>query len=263
MPRVPAWMRVQAVAWMTALASAAPLAQAGLFDDNEARRAILELRQQMEQSDARAQAQAQTQAQLLEQIGQLRRSLLDLNSQLDTMRAELAQLRGQDEQLTRDVAELQRQQKAVQTGVEERIRQLEPQKVVSDGREFLAQPEETRQFEDSIAVLRTGDFAAAASAFGAFLRRYPNSGYKPSALYWQGNALYGMRDYKQAMAAFHAVTAADPTFVRAPESMLAIANCQMELKDTRGARKTIDDLVKAYPDSEAAQAGKARLASLK
>jgi len=45
--------------------------------------------------------------------------------------------------------------------------------------------------------------------------------------------------------------------------MLAMANTQAELKDTKGARKTIDDLVKAYPRSEAAQAGKERLASLK
>jgi outer membrane protein assembly factor BamD (BamD/ComL family) len=36
-----------------------------------------------------------------------------------------------------------------------------------------------------------------------------------------------------------------------------------EAKDVRGARRTIDELVKAYPQSEAAAAGKERLASLK
>ena len=45
--------------------------------------------------------------------------------------------------------------------------------------------------------------------------------------------------------------------------MLAIANCQIELKDLKSARKTLDDLQKAYPKSEAAQAGKQRLAALK
>jgi TolA-binding protein len=35
------------------------------------------------------------------------------------------------------------------------------------------------------------------------------------------------------------------------------------MKDPRGARKTIEDLIKAYPQSEAAQAGKDRLATLK
>ncbi len=45
--------------------------------------------------------------------------------------------------------------------------------------------------------------------------------------------------------------------------MLSIANCQIELKDTKAARKTIGELVQAYPKSEAAQAGRERLASLK
>jgi TolA-binding protein len=35
------------------------------------------------------------------------------------------------------------------------------------------------------------------------------------------------------------------------------------MKDPRGARRTIEELMKTYPDSEAAQAGKERLASIK
>ncbi|MCX7234495.1 MAG: tol-pal system protein YbgF, partial [Burkholderiales bacterium] len=50
---------------------------------------------------------------------------------------------------------------------------------------------------------------------------------------------------------------------RAPEAALSVANCQAELKDTRGARKTLDDLIKAYPASEAAGAAKDRLKVLK
>ena len=49
----------------------------------------------------------------------------------------------------------------------------------------------------------------------------------------------------------------------APEAMLSIANCQIELKDTRAARATLESLVKTYPQSEAAQAGKERLAALR
>ncbi|MEO8156133.1 MAG: tol-pal system protein YbgF, partial [Rhizobacter sp.] len=200
-------MRFQPAAWLLALAFAAPAAQAGLFDDDEARKAILDLRQRQEQSEARVKAaQAEVNAKLLEQIAQLNRSLLDLNNQLEVMRAEMAKLRGQDEQLTRDleqitrdVVELQRQQKDSQQGVEDRIRKLEPQKVTLDGKEFLVDPEERRQFEESMAVLRKGDFAAASSAFSSFNRRYPGSGYNAAALFWLGNAQYGMRDYKEAM----------------------------------------------------------------
>ncbi|MBC7955665.1 MAG: tol-pal system protein YbgF [Cytophagales bacterium] len=251
-------------AWLLALALAAPAAQAGLFDDDEARKAILDMRQRQEQSEARVKAaQAENTAQLLEQINQLKRSLLDLNNQLEVMRTEMAKLRGQDEQLTRDVVELQRLQKDAQQGVEDRIRKLEPQKVSVDGKEILVDPEERRQFEEGMAVLRKGDFSAAASALAGFNRRYPASGYKASSLFWLGNAQYGMRDYKEAMVSFRSLVTTAPDHPRAPESLLAVVNCQMELKDTKGARRTLDELLKTYPKSEAAQAGKERLASIK
>lgn len=260
----PAMTRMRPAAWLLLLVLAAPAARAGLFDDDEARKAILDLRQRQDQSEARVKAiQAETNAQLLEQVNQLRRSLLDLNNQLEVMRTEMARLRGQDEQLLRDVTELQRQQKDVQQGVEDRIRKLEPQKVSVDGREFMVDPEERHQFEEAMAVLRKSDFAAASAALAAFNRRYPASGYRPSALFWQGNAQYGMREYREAVTSFRSLVSSAPDHPRAPEALLSIANCQMELKDIKGARRTIDELLKTYPKSEAAQAGKERLASLR
>ena len=239
-------------------------AQAGIFDDDEARRAILELRKQLEQSNEQARArQAEQMSVMNDSIGQLKRSLLDLNSQIETQRADNARLRGQIEELARSVAELQRKQTDIQQGVDDRIRKMEPQKVTIDDREFTVDPEEKRQYDDALAGFRRGEFDRAASGFSTLLKRFPNSGYRQSALFWLGNAQYARRDYKEAIATFRSLVASAPDSPRAPEAMLAIANCQAELKDTKAARKTIDDLLKAYPKSEAAQAGKERLVSLK
>src|SRR5436190_6417674 len=242
----------------------APAAQAGLFDDDEARRAILDLRQKLEQSNEQQRArQAELNAQMADQLAQLKRSLLDLNSQLELLRADNAKLRGQEEQLLRDVAELQRHVKDTQQGGEERMRKFEPQKVSVDGKEFQADPDEKRLYADAMAQLRKGDFAGAASALIAFQKRYPGSGYSESVLFWLGNAHYGRRDYKAAIPAFRALVTSAPDNPRAPEALLSIANCQVELKDSKAARRTIDELIKTYPKSEAAQAGRERLASLK
>ena len=257
--------------WVLLLAFAAPAARAGLFDDDEARKAILDLRQKLEQGNEQARArQAEQMTQmnnqlllLSEQITQMKRSMLDLNNQIELLRADNAKLRGQDEQLARDVAEVQRKQKDIQQGVEDRVRKLEPQKVVVDNKEFQADPDEKRQYEDAMAVMRKGEFDKAAVAFSGFQRRYPASGYNESVLFWLGNAQYGKRDYKDAIASFRALVSGAPDHPRAPEALLSIANCQIELKDTKSARRTVDELVKAYPKSEAAQAAKERLASLK
>ncbi|HWH82737.1 MAG TPA: tol-pal system protein YbgF [Burkholderiaceae bacterium] len=253
-------LRVAAVVLGLGAALAAPSARAGLFDDDEARRAILDIRQRIEQG---AERQRVGQQQLTEQIDQLKRGLLDLNNQLEQVRGDNAKLRGQNEELTRVVSELQRKQKDLQSGVDDRIRRFEPQKVSVDGKEFAADPDEKRQYDESMELLRKSDFAGTANALTAFRKRWPASGYNESALFWLGNAQYGVRQYREAIGSFRALVSAAPDHPKSPEAMLAIANCQAELKDVKGARKTIDDLLKAYPNSEAAQAGRERLASLK
>ena len=238
----------------------APAAQAGLFDDDEARRAILDIRQKIDQG---AERQKAGQAELTEQINQLRRSLLDLNGQLEQMRGDNARLRGQNEELARAVADMQRTQKDLQSGVDDRMRKFEPQKVNLDGKEFTVEPDEKRQYDEAMELLRKSDFAGTANALTAFRKRYPTSGYSESVLFWLGNALYGSRQYKDAITSFRSLVRGSPDSAKAPEALLAIANCQAELKDTKTARRTIDELLKAYPKSEAAQAGRERLASLK
>lgn len=238
-----------------------------LFGDDEARRAILELRQKLDANRATADATNQRLSdelrKALEDNAQLRRSLLDLQNQIDAVRADLARDRGRGEQLARDVAEVQRQQKDTVQGVEERLRKFEPVKVALDGREFNADPAEKRDYETALAAFRKGDFLLAQGNFFDFVKRYPQSGYNPTALFWLGNAQYATRDYKEAVSNFRSMLSLAPDHPRAPEAALSIANCQVELKDARAARKTLEDLVKAYPQSEAAGAAKDRLAKLK
>jgi tol-pal system protein YbgF len=230
-------------------------AQASIFADDDARKAIVDLRQRLSQMDARSQAQS-------EELQTLRKSLLDLNTQIDQLRGELAASRGAQENLTRELSELQRKQRDLLNATEERVRRLEPVKVTVDGREITVEPQERRGYEEAVAQLRSGDFNAAANALSAFLRRWPATGYAESAQFWLGNALYGKRDYKEAIAAFR-VTAAAVDHPRAAEALLAIANCQVEMKDNKAARATLNELLKAHPNSDAAKAGRERLSALK
>lgn len=258
--------RMRKPAAVVALAFAGLLSQPAhaLLADEEARRAILDLRARMVKLDEAQRQMAETQSgQLQEQLGQLRRSLLDLNAQLEVMRNEVAKLRGQNEQLARDLADTQRKLADQSQTLDARLRPLEPQKVLLDGQEFQADPEEKRQYDAAIGLVRRGDFVEAANALASFLKRFPASGYAESVRFWLGNAHYGKRDYKEAIATFRAFIAANPKHPRAPEALLAMANCQIELKEVKGARRSLEDLIKTYPGTEAAQAGKDRLALLK
>lgn len=259
-------MSIRLTALLVAALVAVPAtsASAGMFDDDEARRAILDLRDRISKSEEQNRArQNELATSVADQMSQVKRSLLELNNQIDALRTEIAKLRGNDEQLARDIADLQRRQKDIAQGVDERMRKIEPQTVTLDGREFTADAEEKRQFDEAMEVMRGGDFTAAGNAFAAFGKRWPTSGFYDASRFWLGNAQYGKRDYKEAIATFRSLITSAPEHPRAPEAMLALANCQVELKDTKSARKTLDDLVKNYPKSEAAIAARDRIASLK
>lgn len=238
-------------------------ANAALFEDGEARRAILEMRERVDVLQQAGQRSAEERRKLGEENSQLRRSLLDLQNQIESLRSAQAKLTGQNEQLVRDVADLQRRQKDIAQGVDERLRQFEPVNVTLDGREFQVDPAEKKDFESALVVFRSGKFSEASTAFANVLKQYPRSGYAPSARFWLGNAQYANREYKDAISNFKQMLVDAPNHARAPDAVLSIANCQIELKDTRAARKTLDDLVRSYPQSEAATAAKERISRLK
>ncbi|MFD1709646.1 tol-pal system protein YbgF [Ottowia sp. GY511] len=240
-------------------------AQAQLFGDDQARQAILDLRQRFDQSIA-------AQNRLVEENAQMRRSMLDLQQQIESLRGDLARSRGQEEQLTRDISELKKAQVESQRALDERVRKIETAPGIGaeagNGNGTMPLPgegsaNEKQDYEAALAQFRAGDFTGAQSGFASFIKRYPRSALAPSALLWLGNAQYATRNYKEAITNFRSLLTAAPNHQRAPEAMLSIANCQIELKDTRAARATLESLLKTYPQSEAAQAGKERLARLK
>lgn len=234
--------------------------RAALFSDDEARQAIVDLRQRVDKIDSPQKGKV---TDLNERIDELRRSVLELNNQIEQLRADLAKQRGQEELLARDVAELQRKQKDLQQGVDERVSKLEPQRITLDGKTFSVDADEKRAYDEATSKLKQADFDGAAAGLSGFLKRYPSTGYRESALFWLGNAQYGKRDYKESIGTFRSLLSSSPDHARAPEAMLAIANCQIELKETKGARRTLDDLIKTYPKSEAATAARERLAATK
>jgi tol-pal system protein YbgF len=241
-----------------------PLQAHALFDDDEARKAIIDLRNKF---DAHKLATENTLGRLTRQAedgnaaGQ--RSLIELSNQNEQLRAEMARLQGQIEQLQRDVMEIKGQQKSAQAAADERRRLVEPAPVVLDGQSFSATPDETRDFDNALALLRKADFGPAEAAFAGMLRRFPATGYLPSVLYWLGNAQYANRAYASAIASHQRLVQQFPDHLRAPEAMLAMANSQVELKESKAARLTLGNLVKSYPDSEAAAAARERLAKLR
>lgn len=240
-----------AAALMAAFSFAPLQAQAALFEDEEARRAILEIRARLTNMQSEINAKAD------------KSNNFDLNNQNEQLRQEIARLRGQVEILTNELANSQKRQKDFYVDLDNRLRKLEPQQVTIDGKEVSIEQAEQRSYDAALAYFKAGDYRNAGASFYDFTRRYPQSGLAPSAQYWLGNSYYAQRDYRNAIAAQQVVVKNYPDSPKAADALLNIASCQMELKDKAAAKKTLETLVAQYPDSQAAQTAKERLAALK
>lgn len=239
-----------------ALAAWLPLqSHAGLLSDDEARKAILELRTKVDGIARDLNGRIDTKAD--------KTVSLEMVNQHEQAMAEIAKLRGQLEVLSNEIVTAQKRQKDFYTDLDARIRKLEPRQVTIDGQEAAVAPEELTNYEAAMATFKGGDYKAAATQLGEFVRRYPQSSYASNAQYWLGNAYYAQRDCKKAIAAQQVVATAYPDSAKAPDAMLNIGTCYAELKDKKAATKALKDLIAKYPDSAAAQAAKDRLPSLK
>jgi tol-pal system protein YbgF len=134
---------------------------------------------------------------------------------------------------------------------------------VDAGVNILVHQEEKDAFDKAIAVFRQRDFIAAETAFSSFLSRNGASAYVPSALFWLGNAQYANKAYKESMANFQKLLSMAPNHPRAAESMLAISNIQIELKDMMAARQTLRDLINTHPQTNHATTASDRLKRLR
>ncbi|SFV01619.1 tol-pal system protein YbgF [Pseudoduganella namucuonensis] len=226
-------------------------ANAALFDDDEARKAILDLRAKVEAMRNELGGRIDTKAD--------KSSTLDLVNQHEGTMAEIAKLRGQIEVLANEIANTQKRQKDFYLDLDARIRKLEPRQVNIDGKEAAVDPAEQKAYDAALLLFKAGDYKNAGLALGDFVRMYPESGYAANAQYWLGNSHYALKDCKAAILAQQVVVKAYPDSPRAADALLNIASCQTELKALPNAKKTLNELISKYPDSEAAATAKERL----
>lgn len=233
-----------AAASMAAFSCASFSAHAALFGDDEARKAILDLRTQVaSKADASA--------------------ILELSNQNDMLRQEVARLNGRIEVLNNQISTLEQQQKSFYVDLDTRLRKLEPKSVTVDGQQAMVGQTEQQAYDNALTLFKSGDYKKSGAAFADFIKTYPASAYAPSAQYWVGNAYYSQSDYRSAIAAQKTLISKYPDNPKVPDAMLNIASSEIALKDKNSAKKMLNTLIEKYPDTPAAQAAKERLSNLK
>ena len=210
-----------------------------LFSDDEARKAILELRKSL----------ATTQ--------------LELQGQIDKLKVENTTLRGKIEELEKQGEDINSSQKTYYQDLDTRLGNFEPRTITIEGVSGIVQPSEKKAYDDALKAFQAGSLKKAGEGFSAFANKYPESPYLPLALYWGGNSKYANKDYAGAISQLQSLIKKYPNHPRIPAAMVTLGNSQLESGNKVAAKKTFSEIIAKYPDTEAAKDAQRLLAATK
>ena len=253
-------------------------AHAGLFDDKEARKKILEI-ESKQQTDHNAAMSAiadlkKSQAAMEKRIAAIEAvvqsgGLADMSNQIDALKQEVANLKGDLEVAQHNLDATQTRQKDLYVDTDTRLRKLEGGAVPianssapANAVQPVAEEKDAKAFADANTLSQSAKHKEAFAAFDAFLKEYPNSKLAADALYGMGYSQFALKNYKSAIATQQKVIDLHPDSPKVPDAMYNMANSQIQLGQVSSAKKTLRDLVSKYPDAGVTPSAQKRLKAL-
>ena len=233
------------------LACALP-AQAGLFNDDEARAQIGKLRTQIDDVTQRIQSVTQNQ--------------VDFSNQTESIKADIAKLRGQLDELTYNLDAAQKRQKDFYVDLDNRLRKIESQgqaeQSQADSKAEAAKAADAaamRDYEAALTALKASDFKKAVDGFDAFIKSSPESPQLPAAYFFSGYCYSHLKQPAKAAEMYRQVSDKWPDDEHAPDALLSRADIMEVAGQRKEARALLTSLVAKYPNSDAAIQAKAKL----
>jgi tol-pal system protein YbgF len=203
-------------------------------------------------------------------------SLLDLAQRIDRVQNDLRGIRGEVEVLQNSSEGGKNQTRSLYSDLEKRLAALEtlggvaPNSLSGAPGSLPPSPPagaassagEQATYDAAFTALKASDYPKAIAGFRTFVATYPTSPLASNAQYWLGEAHYVNREYQNAITAFQRVTTEWPESRKAPDALVKIGFTQAALNRNGDARITLEDVVRRYPGSEAAQLAAERLKRL-
>ena len=270
------------------------------FSDDEARRAILDLRVKVDtltkrQEEIAAQvsnlaSQGQSTVNRLDEMTprisdtEVRlqgsgKGQLQLLNENEKLRTEIAALRGQIEQLLQQATQVQQSQKDFYTDLDRRLKTIEPVKtayteldrrlksiepvtIVADGQTLRVSPQEADQFRSLQDTFRGNDTKATLNAALRFEQQFPGSAVLPHVLLLRGTTLYIAKNYSEAIVARQEFLRRFPNHPGSVQAAMNLAASQAESGDIPAAKKTLQAILSNNPEPAIAAEAKLRLETL-
>jgi tol-pal system protein YbgF len=195
-------------------------------------------------------------------------SLLELAQRIDSLQNDVRGIRGEVEMLQNQTEGGKTQSRNLYGDLEKRLAALETLGGVGAAPAPGAIPapvsgaSEQATYDAGLAALRAGNYDKAISTFREVVANYPAGDLASNAQFWMGESYYTKGDLESAVTAYRKVLADWPASRKAPDAMVKLGFSLSDLKKTGEARTTLEEVVRKFPGTPAAQLASDRLKRL-
>jgi tol-pal system protein YbgF len=195
-------------------------------------------------------------------------SLLELAQRIDALQADVRSIRGEVELLQNQAEGGKNQTRNLYGDLEKRLAALETLGGVGAATipgapaAPVSGASEQATYDAGMAALRTGNYDKAVATFREVVTNYPNGDLAANAQFWMGESYYTKGDLENAVTAYRKVLSDWPASRKAPDAMVKLGFSLSDLKRTGEARSTLEEVVRKYPGTPAAQLASDRLKRL-
>jgi len=146
--------------------------------------------------------------------------------------------------------------------LENLIQKAENEKVIEKF-DDLSTEEIRSEYQKAFDLIKSGEYFAAEETLSIFIALYSDTEFIDDAIYWLGESFYSQKKYNKALKEFEKITKHHPNSEKLVEAILKTGFTQFELGDIEKSIKTLNQLIKSYPDSSASRLAKDKLNSIK
>ena len=194
-----------------------------------------------------------------------RRAILELRESIKTLQTDLEANRNAQIQLSTEInnlKELNQEKRNARTQYEtldKRLAVFEPQVVVIDGQSIEVSAEEKKAYDTAVALLQTGKYGDAEKAFKDFNDNFKKSPYRMDALFWWGTSAFANEHYKTAISSQNQLLREFSKGARAADAMMLVASSQAASGSINAAKATLQKIIKTYPKTDVAKEAAQRI----
>lgn len=202
---------------------------------------------------------------IVDKLTEVRAQVAEATARLQALEQEVQRLQGAGAQLETDVPAL----RDTLVRLEERVTALEgATRSRAAGAGDSPDPaafrwsNEREGYAEAKKSFDARDWDRARAQFREQLRRWPEGRYASNALFWLGEIDFTQRDWINAIDRYLQVVEQYPKSQKAPAAWYKMALALIELGEKAKAKRTLEDLLRLYPQSEQAEPARKALAQL-